>query len=570
MSRILGIDLGTTNTVVAVSDELGGVRALAAPGAGKLIPSVVSFDASGRVLVGDAANERKVLDPANTVYSIKRLFGVPFASTEGQRAAGRFPFAVVPTEGGAIAVKTRAGTFELPEISAFVLREAKRVAEAATGEAFDRIVLTVPANFTDLQRSATRAAAKIAGLDVVRILNEPTAAALAYGLATGGAERVVIYDFGGGTFDVTVLELAGAVFEVVSTAGDMFLGGDDVDRVLVDLFAEQFASQHRVDPRSEASSAARLRAAAEWAKSELSIMQMVDVHVPGLVTVGGKALDLFVRLNQPAYEQRIRPVVERTLAVTQEALRLAKIAPSQVDNIVLVGGSSRIPLVRRLVEQQFGKAPLATMDPDLVVALGAAVQARSLEGTPSESELVPVAHRPSRPPAAKAKAPPPRVPRPSLPPPPPDLVAKQAADSSTPLLVDVTPFTLGVETVGGYCETVIPRNAPIPCEQNRSFSTAHDGQTRVRLRVCQGESRRFDENQPLGELILDDLPARARGAVQLRVTFTVDADGTLQVDAIDLASGVRQSARLRRAGEIDDASVDALRDKHDAMTSVSA
>ncbi len=578
MGPILGIDLGTTNTVVAVADA-HGVRALTNETGAKLIPSVVSFHPNGRVLVGAEARERRVIDARNTVYSVKRLIGRPFESEAVGRAAQLSPFSIVRSPSGGVAVAARGQTFELPEISAMVLGEARRVAEQALGVSCTRAVVTVPANFSDLQRAATHAAGRIAGIDVVRILNEPTAAALAYGLVSPERERIVVFDLGGGTFDVTILELAGDVFEVIATAGDTFLGGDDIDRLLVDQLAESFLVQHRTDPRVDPQSLERLRTAAEWAKCELSFRPVVDVNVSELAYgAGGRALDLFARLDVPRFEALVRPMLERTLRVCDDALRIAGIAPSQVDNVVLVGGSTRIPMVHRLVEQHFGRRPLSTVDPDLVVALGAAVQGRALTSEPELPSLafVPVAS--SLPPGVPAEvvpldattsmrlAPPPRVPpRVSrvAPPEPPDLVAAPRAES--PLLVDVTPLTLGIETAGGFCEPVIPRNAAIPCEQSKSFGTAQDLQTVVRLRVCQGESRRFDENQPLGELVLEGIRPAARGRVEIRVTFAVDDDGAIAVEAVDAETGQLQRTRLARVGAIADDRMEALRDRHKAM-----
>lgn len=582
MSSILGIDLGTTNTVVAIADDRG-VRAIPTESGSKLIPSVVSFHPNGKVLVGTAASDRRVIDARHTVYSVKRLIGRAFDSPEVARARERFAFSLVPTATNGIAVQARGQVFELPEISALVLREARRVAEHATGQTFSRAVVTVPANFNDLQRSATLAAGRIAGLEIVRILNEPTAAALAYGLTNQDRQRVVIYDFGGGTFDVTILELAGEVFEVIATAGDTFLGGDDIDRQLADVLSDLFLQQHRYDPRTDGQTFERIRTAAEWSKCELSYRAIVDVEVPEVAFgVGGSPIDLLARLDQPRFEQLVRPTVERTLRVCDEALRVAGLAPTQVDNVVLVGGSTRMPIVQRMVAEYFGREPLTHVDPDLVVALGAAVQARALEGIDDAQS--------SNAPFSQLDEPGAQMPtiesgsvRPSPRAPPrraatlggagaphglttldaPDLAT--APSSTAPLLVDVTPLSLSIETVGGFCETVIPRNAPIPCEQSRGFVTAQDGQTLVRLRICQGESRKFAENHALGELLLEGLRPAARGSVEIMVTFAVDADGSIGVEALDAATGISQRTRLERVGAIGHQRIDELRARHDAM-----
>jgi molecular chaperone DnaK len=384
MAPVLGIDLGTTNSVVCVGNG-NTVRVLPDADGNPLVPSVVSFHPQGDVLVGHAARDRRLLDARNTVYSVKRLIGRPFRSPEVQRARDRFPFALRegPTQG--VLVEARGETYTLPEISAFVLREVRRIAEARVAEPCTQAVITVPANFNELQRSATKAAGRVAGLDVLRILNEPTAAALAYGYGKGSRERVAVFDLGGGTFDITILDLAGDVFEVLSTAGDTFLGGDDIDLLIAEKMADAFLQHHRFDPRADPQAFERLRAAAEWAKCQLSSEDEVQLRVEELAYgEGGSSLDLSFGLTRRALEQLARPLIGRAFDVCNDAMRVANVAPTQLDNVILVGGSTRIPLVRAMVAEYFGREPLSSIDPDLVVAQGAALQASALAPQTSE------------------------------------------------------------------------------------------------------------------------------------------------------------------------------------------
>jgi molecular chaperone DnaK len=374
---VLGIDLGTTNSVVAVADP--EPRVLPDPEGYNLIPSVVSFHPGGEILVGRTARDRRLLDAKNTVYSVKRLIGRPFRSPEVHRAQERFPFELREGPTGGVLVAARSETYTLSEISAFVLRQVRTVAEQALGMTCTRAVVTVPANFNELQRSATKAAGRVAGLDVLRILNEPTAAALAYGYGRGARERIAIYDLGGGTFDLTLLELSGEVFEVLATAGDTYLGGDDVDVLVADQMAAAFLEHHRYDAKQDAQAYERLRAAAEWAKCQLSVENEVQLRVEELAYgEGGASLDLTFGLSRQTLERLAQPLVARTFDVCEDAMRVAGIRPTQLDNVILVGGSTRIPLVQRMVAEYFGRQPLQNIDPDLVVAKGASIQGTAL------------------------------------------------------------------------------------------------------------------------------------------------------------------------------------------------
>jgi actin-like ATPase involved in cell morphogenesis len=378
MSAVVGIDLGTTNTVVAHVQD-GRAVALPDEAGERLIPSIVSFHPSGQVIVGRAAKERRLQDPRSTIYSVKRLIGRPWASEDVQRARERAPFDLREGPGHAVMVVARGENYTLSEISAYVLRKAKAVAEAALGQPVEKAVITVPANFNDLQRAATKVAGRVAGLEVLRILNEPTAAALAYGYGKSNNERVAIYDFGGGTFDVTLLDLAGNVFEVLATAGDTFLGGDDIDLAIADRICDSFLRQHRYDPRSDLQVFEHVRAAAETIKHQLSRETQATVELKELAFgAGGRSLGIDFSFTRADLEKLILPLVDRTFQVCRDAMGTARMSPREFDQVILVGGSTRIPLVRQRVAEFFGREPLARVSPDEVVAIGAAIQAMAL------------------------------------------------------------------------------------------------------------------------------------------------------------------------------------------------
>jgi len=640
MAVAVGIDLGTTNTVVAaVRDEV--VTTLSDSDGERIFPSVVSFHPSGSVLVGRAALDRRLIDAPNTIYSVKRLIGRPWDSPEVQQARAQLPFELREGPKSGTVVVARGEHFTLPEISAFVLRQAKAVAEAALGEPVERAVITVPANFNDLQRAATKTAGRLAGLDVMRILNEPTAAALAYGQPDHGRERIAVFDLGGGTFDVSLLDLADDVFEVLATAGDTALGGDDIDVIVAERMVEDMLSKHRFDARTMPAGFARLRILGEQIKRALSASDEhqleVDDFVPGN---RGASVKWRFRMTRPELEWASLVIVERALTVCQRALESAGLVPNQIDRIILVGGATRMPMVARKVEQFFGRAPTVRINPDEVVALGAAIQADLLDRSPKRTSI-PASHprideqsvvavRPSAapsldvpdlpivgvhssfPPAARSKSAPaseppieldlgdtalgPALVLPPLPPLPqlPALPSRRAPPSPAasrpalapaavpapgarpkvatstairrgakrrgPLLIDVTPLSLSVETAGGFCDVLIDANMPIPCDRTRSFGTAKDGQTSVHLRVAQGEGRRFADNTLLGELELSGLRAAPRGAVEIAVIFEIDADGMLNVRARDVRTGNETAARIQLVGaQVDAADLDAMR-----------
>jgi len=792
MSTVIGIDLGTTNTVVSVVRD-GQASALLDETQQVLIPSVVSFHPNGSVLVGRAAKERRIVDASNTIYSIKRLIGRSWDSEEVRRARSRFPFEMREGPGLASLVVARGETYTLPEISAFVLRRAKSVAEAALGTSIDRAVITVPANFNDLQRAATKVAGRVAGLEVIRILNEPTAAALAYGYGRATSERVAVYDFGGGTFDVTLLDLSNNVFEVLATAGNTFLGGDDLDLAIAERMSESLVAQHRVDARADLQIFERLRAAAEIVKHRLSTESEVRVTVSEIAHgLGGRSLDFEFSMTRQELERLASPIVDRTFDVCREALSIARLSANDFDQILLVGGSTRIPLVRSRVEEFFKRPLLASINPDEVVAIGAAIQAAALSSAEKRRGTVPPApspaSRPTKPkfsdaqlpeparkqPSALTPAAPPlrsrfesspaipstqpffgrphvsttpgvqpgsrpagpshestlgalgkapanqppqtlgglgprqgvktgpglgpeatralsgptllsaagesqsardalahalglvpatnedsvafslgdgdfleldsaplhpssravgpygpaptafddeaSLPLPELPEeeitrvaPPPEPSVPRAASSPTPggpfgtarmqavpaapfapfapfappstpiaappaappptapyiapppanyaafetlppsrpssrpapLLIDVTPLSLAVETVNGFCDAVIERNTQVPCERTRVFVTAVDQQTLVRVRISQGESSRFGENTLLGEVELSGLSPAPRGETQIAVSFSLDSNGMLSVSAKDVATGRATGTQVR-------------------------
>ncbi|MDD9932144.1 MAG: Hsp70 family protein [Myxococcales bacterium] len=757
-SPVLGIDLGTTNSVVAVCDG-GQPRVLAGADGEAVLPSVVSFHPSGQVLTGNAARDRRMVDAAHTIFSVKRLIGRPFRSVEVQRGAERLPFHMSESPTGGVMVSARGESYTLPEVSALVLRRLRSMAELALGQSCVNAVVTVPANFNELQRTATRDAGRIAGLNVLRILNEPTAAALAYGYGSHIQQRVAVYDLGGGTFDISILDLSGDVIEVISSAGDSYLGGDDVDRVIADKMVGHFLQAEQIDLSTDTQAYERLRMAAEWLKCELSRREHAVVRIEDVAYArDGSAVDLEFQMSREELDQVTFPLVGRTFDICEHALRNAGLRPTQLDNVILVGGQTRSPKVRELVSEYFGREPLTDVDPSFVVAEGAAVQGHVLGGgafvgraaptsrpappesarppagrsplddvptrvapppprVPTEAQsfddeptkvatrtepgrppppsarpplhdvrgkpvgavtlrsmssgppvrprrptvpppVPPDAQRSARPapvapPPAGATQPPPRAdvsvtpfpmasaeppseidvpistapparesslpPERSLPPsstspqpgprpepkpkprpksepepqpvsepplrvetlaevadgpvtapksqPPPAVTVPPATPRKVPLLLDVTPRSLAIETTGGFCEQIIEQNAPIPTEQTRRFSTSQDKQTEVRVRVLQGEDRRVEDNQELGHVRLTRLRPATRGEVKIDVTFMIDADGTLDVRARDEATGKAQQTRIDLVGALSDKEVARMRERLSRMGS---
>jgi molecular chaperone DnaK len=617
---VVGIDLGTTNSVVACARG-GRVHVLADDQGRRLLPSIVSFPPTGEVLVGYPAKERRVVESRNTIASVKRMIGRAWDSDEIKRARVRFPFEMREGQGQGPLVVARGQTYTLPEISAFVLQRMKQIAEAALGDSVSRAVITVPANFNELQRAATKVAGRIAGLDVIRIINEPTAAALAYGFGRSAHERIAIYDFGGGTFDCTLLELSGNVFEVLATAGDTYLGGDDIDLAIADRMADAFLQTHRSDPRANPQAFEKLRSAAEALKIELSTSDRGRATVRDVaIGMTGAPLGLDFTMTAAELDALATPLVERTFAVCDEALHIARQPPSSFDKVILVGGSTRNPFVRRRVEQFFGSAPLDRVNPDEVVAIGAAIQAaaltdaarvRSIPAPPvpgrrkslpepeDEDEITKTTQIPSQlaalqkanlgagaasggasgtsaasggasgtsassggaigAPASGVPESPRRLARPTTPP------AIGIDRLSSPVLVDVTPRALVVQTVGGFCDVIVQRNAKIPCERTRAYTTSSDMQTKVRVRVAQGEDALFDANTFLGEVELAGLHAAPRGTVTVQVRFEVDESGTLKVYATDLATGRQAHALLQLVGIAGAQSVSAMQVRHAAL-----
>jgi molecular chaperone DnaK len=503
---VVGIDLGTTNSVVATVRG-GQVVVVPDPQGRRLHPSVVSFDPDGTKRFSHEAVTRRIADPVNTVYSAKRLIGLPFRSEEVRAAASRLPYEV--QEGAneqAVFMGPGGHSYTIPEISGLLLAYLKQCAELYLDEPVTGAVITVPANFNDAQRRATMDAGRIAGLDVLRVLNEPTAAALAYGAGQMMSQRIAIYDFGGGTFDVTALQVEGYVFEVLATGGDTFLGGDDADSSVMNILAETFVTQYGVDPLGDPATRARILLAAEQIKRHLSDNAEARGELKNLgIDAQGQPISVRFHITREMFEAAAGPLVARTIHTCAEVLSAAQLTGSQIDEVILVGGSTRIPLVRQEVQHYFGRPPRTDINPDEVVAWGAAIQAEILANAGSGL-------------------------------------------SSQAVLLDVTPRALGIAVAGGYAEKIVDKNVPVPVEQTQIFSTSADHQTTVRIQVCQGESRRFEENIALGELELAGLPAARRGEVKIEVTFRVDTNGILRVRARDPGTGVAREAAVNVRG----------------------
>jgi len=510
LGKVIGIDLGTTNSCVALL-EGGEPQVLSNSEGSRTTPSVVGFAASGEKLVGQIAKRQSVTNPENTIFAAKRLIGRRFESDEATSFAAIAPFAIEAAENGDAWVRVGDRAYSPQEISAMVLAKMKETAADYLGEDVEDAVITVPAYFDDSQRQATQDAGKIAGLNVLRIINEPTAAALAYGLSNTDNQTIAVFDLGGGTFDISILAISEGVFEVKSTNGDTFLGGEDFDRAICEKLIDDFKGETGVDLRSDKMALQRIREAAERAKHELSSAQSTDINLPFIAASGDGPSHLTATITREQLEELVADLVARLVEPCEQAIEDAGISRGQIDEVVLVGGMTRMPVIQRKVEEIFGKAPNKSVNPDEVVASGAAIQGGVIKGEVDEV-----------------------------------------------LLLDVTPLSLGVETQGGVATTIIERNTTIPTSNSQIFSTTEDAQSVVRIHVVQGEREMAKDNKTLGRFELVGIPPAPRGVPQIQVTFDIDADGVVNVSAMDLGTGKSQAIEVSASGGLGEADVERL------------
>jgi molecular chaperone DnaK len=510
MSKIIGIDLGTTNSAVSVM-EGGQPVVIPNPEGGRTTPSVVAFTKSGERLVGPLAKRQAITNPENTVYSIKRFMGRRYSEIKSETA--RFPFKVVEHDNGDAWVEVSGKKYSPPEISAMILQYLKQAAESHLGEKVTEAVITVPAYFNDSQRQATKDAGRIAGLDVKRIVNEPTASSLAYGADKKKSEKIAVYDFGGGTFDISILEISeDGVFRVLSTNGDTHLGGDDLDERIINYVAEEFEKQHGIDIRNDLTALQRLKEASEKVKTELSSVMESTISLPFVASDKDKTpLHLEMRLTRAKLESLVEDLVQRSIPPCKQALADAKLTPSDINEVILVGGQTRMPKIQQAVKNFFNREPHKGINPDEVVAIGAALQAA--------------------------------------------IIGHETKDI---LLLDVTPLTLGIETLGQVMTPIIPRNTTIPTKKSQIFTTAEDNQTAVTVHVLQGERPMANQNRTLGRFDLYGIPPAARGIPQIEVTFDIDADGIMHVSAKDMGTGKEQKIRITASSGLSKDEVDKM------------